>query len=100
MVGITCYGAYIPYYRLNRFVIFNAIGWATPISPHRREKWEVYTGHWLSQCYNAYILPDRHSRFTRPNPLFGMKLSLDREYQKDVAQARTKVGGLGKTKGG
>jgi 3-hydroxy-3-methylglutaryl CoA synthase len=38
MVGITSYGAYIPRYRLNRFVIFGAIGWAAPIAPQPGEK--------------------------------------------------------------
>jgi len=38
MVGITSYGAYIPLYRLNRFAIFAAIGWAAPIAPQPGEK--------------------------------------------------------------
>lgn len=38
MVGITSYGAYIPLYRLDRMVIYNAIGWAAPIMPQPGEK--------------------------------------------------------------
>ena len=37
-VGITSYGAYIPRYRLDRFVIFGAIGWAAPGAPQPGEK--------------------------------------------------------------
>jgi len=38
MVGITSYGAYVPLYRLDRMVIFSAIGWAAPAAPHPGEK--------------------------------------------------------------
>ena len=30
MVGITSYGAYIPWYRMNRTVIFEQLGWFNP----------------------------------------------------------------------
>jgi len=32
MIGITSYGAYIPYYRLNRLTIYGAVGWLNPAS--------------------------------------------------------------------
>jgi len=38
MVGITSYGAYVPLYRLDRMVIFSAIGWAAPAAPQPGEK--------------------------------------------------------------
>lgn len=38
MVGITSYGAYVPLYRLERMVIFSAIGWAAPAAPQPGEK--------------------------------------------------------------
>jgi len=38
MVGITSYGAYVQLYRLERMVIFYAIGWAAPVMPQPGEK--------------------------------------------------------------
>ena len=38
MVGITSYGAYVPMYRMERMVIWSAIGWATGIAPQPGEK--------------------------------------------------------------
>ena len=38
MVGITSYGAYIPWYRINRMVIYSAMGWLNPASSLPGEK--------------------------------------------------------------
>ncbi|MFC2060420.1 hydroxymethylglutaryl-CoA synthase family protein [Chloroflexota bacterium] len=38
MVGITSYGAYIPWYRIDRKVIFSAMGWLDPATFMRGEK--------------------------------------------------------------
>src|SRR4030043_2041692 len=32
MIGITSYGAYIPFYRINRLTIYGALGWLNPAS--------------------------------------------------------------------
>ena len=32
MIGITSYGAYIPFYRINRMTIYGALGWLNPAS--------------------------------------------------------------------
>jgi 3-hydroxy-3-methylglutaryl CoA synthase len=32
MVGITSYGAYIPWFRINRKIIFSAMGWFNPVT--------------------------------------------------------------------
>ena len=32
MIGITAYGAYVPYYRINRMTIYGALGWLNPAS--------------------------------------------------------------------
>jgi 3-hydroxy-3-methylglutaryl CoA synthase len=32
MIGITSYGAYIPFYRMNRMTIYGALGWLNPAS--------------------------------------------------------------------
>ncbi len=38
MVGITSYGAYIPWYRLNRNIIYSAMGWLNPATLTPGEK--------------------------------------------------------------
>ncbi len=38
MVGITSYGAYIPWYRINRKTIFSAMGWLNPATLLEGEK--------------------------------------------------------------
>lgn len=56
MVGITSYGAYVPLYRLDRMVIFNAIGWAAPAAPQPGEKAVAnYDEDSLSMAVNAAI---------------------------------------------
>ncbi|MCX7635209.1 MAG: short-chain dehydrogenase, partial [Syntrophales bacterium] len=30
MIGISSYGGYVPRYRLNRFIVFGAMGWLAP----------------------------------------------------------------------
>ena len=32
MIGVTGFGAYIPWYRLNRFIIFQNMGWFNPVT--------------------------------------------------------------------
>ncbi len=38
MAGIVSYGAYVPWYRLNRKIIFKAMGWFNPFPPPPGEK--------------------------------------------------------------
>ena len=38
MVGITSYGAYIPWYRIDRKIIYSAMGWINPATRMPGEK--------------------------------------------------------------
>ncbi|MBE0415717.1 MAG: hydroxymethylglutaryl-CoA synthase family protein [Dehalococcoidia bacterium] len=54
MVGITSYGGYIPWYRINRMTIYSAMGWLNPASMLPGEKAVAnYDEDSLSMAVNA-----------------------------------------------
>ncbi|RLC72135.1 MAG: 3-hydroxy-3-methylglutaryl CoA synthase [Chloroflexi bacterium] len=56
MVGITSYGAYIPWYRINRGIIYSAMGWLNPASGLPGEKAVAnYDEDSLSMAVNASV---------------------------------------------
>lgn len=56
MIGITSYGAYVPWYRIDRTVIYGAMGWLNPVSLLPGEKAVAsYDEDSLTMAVNAAV---------------------------------------------